>query len=46
MHAMAKMAYLGKMTKMAIDRQIQLTKIQKGWQRGPFESGDLGENGD
>ena len=44
MHPMAKMAYLATMAEMAINHQIE-TKIQITWQRGPFESGDFGENG-
>ena len=41
MHALAKMA------EMAINRQIRQTinKNSKRWQRGPLQSGDLGENG-
>ena len=32
------------MAEMANNRKF-LTKIQMRWQRGPFESGDFGENG-
>ena len=39
----AKMVYLAKMAEMAINRQT--VNIQTRWQRGPSESGDIGENG-
>ena len=38
------MAYWAKIAEMANNRKF-LTKIQMRWQRGPFESGDFGENG-